>query len=132
MKRHQYGGRRADLLLELLVALSLLGAVLGLVGSWSIQVRRMERLSLAELRALMAAENALELLSAMPWDSLHPEPASRYLAHRLPAWDVSQVHVSVVTDQSAPGVKRIDVSVPVDAPGTGDAVIRLSAWRCAR
>ncbi len=128
MKRAPQSTRVGNLTSELLVALAVMAVVIGLVAHGSIQIRRLERQHAASLRAILAAENALELLQTVDWEELNTRNAASILAARSAAWNVDRIGVEVVSQDGTPSSKRIDIWVPASS-GALEADVRLSTWR---
>jgi prepilin-type N-terminal cleavage/methylation domain-containing protein len=128
-------GRRGFTLVELLVALAVLGVVLLLVAQLGYLVLRERQRSGARQQAQEAAANVLEAARACPWDDLTPAWAAR---QRLPESAArllpdGRLEVRVEPEPSRPHTRRITAEVRWSLDDDRPArPVRLVALRSAR
>ena len=131
MTRHP---RTAATILELISAMILFSAAATFTARTLSGIAAMHRATERQQFALQEATNALERLTAMPWQQLTRETAATTLLsteakRRLPG---AELRVSVnAADDPVPS-RRIQVEIRwKNANGPSQAPVRLTAWRDA-
>jgi hypothetical protein len=123
--------RSGDLTVDALTALAIATVLVGLV----IQARILPWKTFAsaekQQRALLAADNALELISGTPWSELDTDHLQSLLDGQASLWGVSTIRVQVADEPGPPEAKRIEVMVPIGSGSSPAPVVRLSLWRFA-
>lgn len=123
--------RRGFTLFELIIAGLLLGAVVVAAVPTVGWIARERRESERRQLALLAAENILERLSAIPWADLTPDRAAGValpedLQRQLPA---PELRVAVAGETDGSLGKRLSVEICWhERPGKYPAPVRLTAW----
>ena len=128
-------GRRGFTLMEMMIALGILGAVALLLAQLGCQLLAERERSAARQEAAEAAANVLEAARACPWDDLTPAWAA---GQRLPE-SLSQrlndgrLEVRVEPEASRPHTRRVTVEVRWSLGDTRpEQHVRLVTLRTAR
>lgn len=116
-------------MIELVAAISVVLAVLVLIAHWQHKVSQVSQQMRRQHQALLAIDNALEILADIPWDELNEQTAQRALAGVASSIGTPKVFVHVKDEEGTPPVKRIEVWVPREGQATGMPLAQLSLWR---
>lgn len=125
--------QRGSLLAELVIAAGLLAVILSLTVRVLGQVGQQRRAAERRQRALIEASNAMEQITALPYDEVTPRNAgavklSPESAAALPG---AELNVDVRDESVAPGMPSRRVAVRLrwkDTAGQWEAPVRLVTW----
>ena len=117
-------------LVEVAVAATMLAALLALVTQMMVVVRAARRNTDRQFSAQLAADNLLERISSLPWESIEPDANFAKLLDTTFVDSLGDRQWSAtVAVENAPVVsKRITVTVLRKAGDGADVPVRLTAW----
>jgi hypothetical protein len=117
-------------MIELCVAAALLATLLSAAATMLGMVARQRRGAELRARALEAADNVLERLSAQPWETITSRRADELglpakVDAALPG---AELRVDVTSPPEDPSLKRVDVSIAWSSAGRSDQGLRLTTF----
>ncbi|HEY2894219.1 MAG TPA: hypothetical protein VGJ16_08405 [Pirellulales bacterium] len=121
--------RRAFALFEVIVALSVLSALVGLVVELLVSTSTHQRAADRRVLATLEAANAAEQVTALGWDSVTPERLGEIKLSQPAEQALPSGELAIAAVPEPDKSRRIDIQVRWRGPGGRDEPpVRLNLW----
>jgi hypothetical protein len=128
-RAHSSSSRSGSLLIELIVAGALLGAVTATVIPTLGWIVRQRQFSRERQAAIIETGNLMERLTALEWDELTPGRAGQFQLSEPLQNQLSEPRLTVTVETEEYAAKRVLIQLSWQiGPGRAGPPVRLAAW----